>query len=112
MEYSVRICAYGFQVNKESAQVLLRWCLQHGFVLLTRSQTNPARIESDANLYGFALSDEGMTNLDALAMSLDGANSLKPIFLDYQLLYTASVELPLFVLELNTFRIIIKQRAE
>jgi diketogulonate reductase-like aldo/keto reductase len=47
------------------AQVLLRWCLQHGFVTLPRS-SNPARIRENLDLDGFELSTSDMSTLDEL----------------------------------------------
>ena len=48
-----------------TAQVLLRWCLQHGFVTLPRS-SNPDRIRTNLDLDGFELSTSDMERLDAL----------------------------------------------
>ncbi|MGW1895657.1 aldo/keto reductase [Streptomyces sp. NPDC002004] len=47
------------------AQVLLRWCLQHGFVALPRS-SDAGRIKANLDLDGFALTDDDMKRLDAL----------------------------------------------
>ncbi|WP_067568706.1 aldo/keto reductase [Nocardia acidivorans] len=48
-----------------TAQVLLRWCLQHGFITLPRS-SNPDRIRANLELDGFALSPADMRELDDL----------------------------------------------
>ncbi|KAK5138938.1 hypothetical protein LTR04_004043, partial [Oleoguttula sp. CCFEE 6159] len=45
--------------NKTPAQILLRWGLQKGFVILPKSVTR-SRIEENANLYDFELSAEDM----------------------------------------------------
>jgi diketogulonate reductase-like aldo/keto reductase len=48
-----------------TAQVLLRWCIQHGFVTLPRS-ANPDRIRANLDLDGFELSTSDMERLDGL----------------------------------------------
>jgi diketogulonate reductase-like aldo/keto reductase len=47
------------------AQVLLRWCLQHDALVIPKS-THRERIEENAQIFDFALSDEQMASLDAL----------------------------------------------
>jgi diketogulonate reductase-like aldo/keto reductase len=49
--------------EKSAAQVLLRWSLQKGFVPLPKSVT-PSRIEENANIYGFQLTEEEMKSLE------------------------------------------------
>ncbi len=49
--------------NKTAAQVLLRWSLQMGFVPLPKSVT-PQRIEENADVYDFELTEEEMKSLD------------------------------------------------
>ena len=81
-------------MDRDPAQVLLRWCLQKGFVsesftspsfspnfryiALVKSAT-PSRIHSNAKLYDFALMDEDMEKLDALDMAEAGAISWNPV---------------------------------
>jgi diketogulonate reductase-like aldo/keto reductase len=50
---------------RTSAQVLIRWSLQKGFVVLPRS-SNADRIAENARVFDFALSDAQMAELDAL----------------------------------------------
>ena len=50
----------------EPAQVVLRWHLQHGIVVIPKS-THRDRIESNLALSGFALDDDEMARLDALS---------------------------------------------
>jgi 2,5-diketo-D-gluconate reductase A len=45
--------------------VLLRWCLQRGLVVITKS-THRDRIEENAGVFDFVLSDRDMAELDAL----------------------------------------------
>ena len=58
--------------DKTSAQVLIRYCLQKGWVPLPKSDT-PSRIEENADVYDFELSAEDMKELDDLDMGADGA---------------------------------------
>jgi diketogulonate reductase-like aldo/keto reductase len=53
------------EVERTPAQVLIRWSLQKGFVVLPRS-SNPARIAENAAVFDFALDDAEMAALDAL----------------------------------------------
>jgi len=50
----------------EPAQVVLRWHLQHGIVVIPKS-THRDRIEANFALSGFALDDDEMAQLDALS---------------------------------------------
>ena len=52
-------------VKKSNAQVLLRWGIQHGMVVLPKS-VNAARIAENADVFGFALEPREMGLLDAL----------------------------------------------
>jgi diketogulonate reductase-like aldo/keto reductase len=54
--------AYG----RTPAQVVLRWHLQHGFVVIPKS-ARPERIQENFDLGGFELSDQDVARLDALA---------------------------------------------
>lgn len=53
------------RVGRTPAQVLLRWCLQKGLIVLPKS-THRERIEENAQVFDFALSDADMAELDAL----------------------------------------------
>jgi diketogulonate reductase-like aldo/keto reductase len=53
------------RVGRTPAQVVLRWCLQRRLVVITKS-THRERIEENAGVFDFALSDEDMAELDAL----------------------------------------------
>lgn len=57
------------RLGRSPAQVLLRWGLQHGFVVLPKSVT-PARIEENAALFDFVLDADAMSRLDALEEGL------------------------------------------
>lgn len=51
--------------GKTPAQIILRWDLQHGVVTIPKS-VSKARIEENANIFDFTLSDEDMTRIDGL----------------------------------------------
>ena len=53
------------RVGRTPAQVLLRWCVQHGVPVIPKS-THRERISENARIFDFALSDEDMARLDAL----------------------------------------------
>jgi len=53
------------RVGRTPAQVLLRWCLQHEIPVIPKS-THRERIEENARLFDFSLSEEDMEALDAL----------------------------------------------
>jgi 2,5-diketo-D-gluconate reductase A len=50
----------------DPARVVLRWHLQHEIVVIPKSVT-PGRIAGNAQLDGFALTDEEMTRIDGLS---------------------------------------------
>jgi 2,5-diketo-D-gluconate reductase A len=52
-------------VSRTPAQVLLRWCLQRGLVVIPKS-THRERIEENAQIFDFTLSEQDMAALDAL----------------------------------------------
>jgi len=53
------------RVDRTPAQVLLRWCLQHDVPVIPKS-THRERIEENAQVFDFDLTDEDMAKLDAL----------------------------------------------
>jgi diketogulonate reductase-like aldo/keto reductase len=53
------------RVGRTPAQVLLRWCLQHGVAAIPKS-TRRERIEENHQIFDFALSLQDMAELDAL----------------------------------------------
>ena len=53
------------RAGRTAAQVIIRWHLQHGFVVIPKSM-NPERIRSNAQVAGFTLGDDDMAALDAL----------------------------------------------
>jgi diketogulonate reductase-like aldo/keto reductase len=53
------------RVGRTQAQVLLRWCLQHELPVIPKS-THRERIQENAQIFDFALSQEDMSELDDL----------------------------------------------
>jgi 2,5-diketo-D-gluconate reductase A len=53
------------RAGRTPAQVLLRWCLQHHIPVISKS-THRERIHQNAQIFGFALSNQDMAELDAL----------------------------------------------
>jgi len=53
------------RVGRTPAQVLLRWCVQHGVPVIPKS-THRERISENARIFDFTLPDEDMARLDAL----------------------------------------------
>lgn len=49
--------------NKTKAQIVLRWSLQHGFLPLPKTETMN-RVEENANLFDFEISEEDMKIID------------------------------------------------
>ena len=59
------LTAIGEKYSKTSAQVMLRWNIQRGVVVLPKS-THIERMEQNFNVFDFALSDEDMAAIAAL----------------------------------------------
>jgi diketogulonate reductase-like aldo/keto reductase len=60
-----RVAAIATEVGRTPAQVLVRWSVQKGFVVLPRS-SNASRIAENAAVFDFALDDAQVAALDAL----------------------------------------------
>jgi diketogulonate reductase-like aldo/keto reductase len=64
--------------KRDPAQILIRWSIQSGYVPLPKSAT-PSRIHSNADIYGFELSEEDMQKINALDKGDEGAISWNPV---------------------------------
>ncbi len=69
-------------VDREPAQVVLRWHVQHGNIVFPKSVT-PARIEQNAALFDFDLDSDAMTALDGLDKGEDGRTGPHPDEFDF-----------------------------
>ena len=63
-------------VGRTPAQVSLRWCLQHDTVVLTKS-THRERIQENAAVFDFSLSDDVMAAFDSLDRTGGTAQALE-----------------------------------
>ncbi len=55
----------GAKYGKSSAQILLRWALQHNVVVIPKATTKE-RIEQNANVFDFEISQEDMNKLNSM----------------------------------------------
>ena len=60
-----RVAAVAARVGRTPAQVLLRWCVQHGAPVIPKS-THRERIAENAQIFDFTLPEQDMAALDAL----------------------------------------------
>jgi diketogulonate reductase-like aldo/keto reductase len=59
------VAAIARRAGRTPAQVLLRWCVQHGIPVIPKS-THRERIAENADIFSFTLPDEDMRALDGL----------------------------------------------
>lgn len=59
------VTAIAADIGRSPAQVLLRWSVQRGIPVISKS-THQDRIEENMRIFGFELTDEAMSQLDAL----------------------------------------------
>jgi diketogulonate reductase-like aldo/keto reductase len=60
-----RVTEVAARAGRTPAQVLLRWCVQHGIPIIPKS-THRERIAENSQVFDFTLSDDDMAALDAL----------------------------------------------
>ena len=60
-----QVAAIAERTGRTPAQVLIRWCVQHGLPVIPKS-AHRERIAENASVFDFTLSDDDMTTLDAL----------------------------------------------
>ena len=59
------LAAVAAECGKSLVQIVIRWHLQHGLVVIPKSQ-HPDRIRENANVFDFVLTDDQMRRIDAL----------------------------------------------
>ncbi|KAG2044018.1 hypothetical protein BDR03DRAFT_850923, partial [Suillus americanus] len=69
------------QYSKDPAQILVRWSLQRGFVPLPKS-SQPERIISNGQVFGWSIEPTDMAKLDALDRGKEGAVTWNPVDVD------------------------------
>ena len=55
--------------TKSTAQILIRWALQHQLVVIPKS-ANPSRLRENADVFDFEITDEDMRLLDSFNQNL------------------------------------------
>jgi diketogulonate reductase-like aldo/keto reductase len=60
------IAAIARKHDKSSAQIMIRWCIEHGTVPIPKS-THPDRMRENIDVFDFTLDEEDMERLDALS---------------------------------------------
>jgi diketogulonate reductase-like aldo/keto reductase len=60
-----RVSEIADRIGKSPAQILLRWCIQHDLVVITKS-THRERIVENSQIFDFELSAEELAELDGL----------------------------------------------
>ena len=63
------LCRVSEETNKTAAQVMIRWALQSGHTVIPKS-VRPQRIEENADVFDFKLSEDQMNMLDELEEGL------------------------------------------
>jgi diketogulonate reductase-like aldo/keto reductase len=64
-----RVTAIAQKYEKTPAQLLIRWCLEHDWIVLPKSR-HPQRIHENADVFDFEISAEDMQILDSLNENL------------------------------------------
>jgi diketogulonate reductase-like aldo/keto reductase len=64
-----KLCQLANEIHKSAAQLMIRWALQRGHTVIPKS-VRPERIEENANVFDFNLSEEQMKVLDGLDQGL------------------------------------------
>ena len=70
------VAAIAADAGRTPAQVLLRWAVQRGVPVITKS-THRARIEENLRIFDFELPDGAMSRLDALDQTGGTSNALE-----------------------------------
>lgn len=73
-----RITAIASRYGKSNAQLLIRWGLQHGAVIIPKS-TNQQRIRENIDVFDFEISDSDMQALNDLNENIHGRTNINNI---------------------------------
>jgi len=76
-EEVIKKCAEKYK--KTSAQIILRWHIQSGFITIPKS-SNPERIKENFEIFDFELTEDEMKSIDGLD-GKRGRQLVKPFFL-------------------------------
>ena len=71
-----RVVAIADRVGRTPAQVLLRWCVQHGVPVISKS-AHRDRIAENSQIFDFELTGEELSQLDALDRTGGTENALE-----------------------------------
>jgi len=75
------ILAIGEQYGKSAAQVMLRWHIQEGRQVIPKS-TKPERIAENIDVFDFALTDDELSQIDALETGVRGGPEPEAVTLE------------------------------
>ena len=64
-----KLVAIADKYQKTTAQILVRWAIQHGFIVIPKSKTK-SRIEQNCDVFDFDISKEDMKKLDSFNENL------------------------------------------
>jgi 2,5-diketo-D-gluconate reductase A len=69
-------------LDKSPAQVVLRWHIQHGHVIIPKS-AHPERMQENLDIFGFELSSDDMAAIDGLDRGEEGRIGPNPNIFDW-----------------------------
>jgi 2,5-diketo-D-gluconate reductase A len=70
------------RLGRTTAQVVLRWHIEHGWIVFPKS-TTPARIEENFQLFDFELAPDDVAAIDALDKGEVGRDGPHPDVMSY-----------------------------
>ncbi|MBT0565588.1 aldo/keto reductase [Williamsia sp. CHRR-6] len=76
------LSAIAERLGKTTAQVTLRWHIQHGYIVFPKS-TTASRVRENFEIFDFELTDADMASIDALDQGESGRTGPNPDVFDY-----------------------------